>query len=208
MKRLHFKVHPFDSAIFFRRVGANLTVAGTHVDDILIAGKQTDLDQVQEQLDKTYGVKKQLGPDLTYLGLQFQRKEGILVVHQGDYEADTLASLPANYGIVDEPTPTISSAEFWTSSDKASPLSAAEKETFSSILHKIMFLASRTRPELTLATSFLSKRKDHATEQDKSILDGFDWLRGQPFCSFASTKSTFRHIHTYIHIYTTIYICI
>lgn len=170
MKKLNFKVHPFDFAIFFRRVGTNLTVAGTHVDDILIAGKDVDLDNVQAQLEATYGVKKQLGPNLTYLGLQFERKEGILVVHQGDYEADTLTSLPANYAIVDEATPTISSSEFWTSSDKACPLSAAEKDTFSSILHKIMFLASRTRPELTLATSFLSKRKDTATEQDKSKL--------------------------------------
>ena len=170
MKKMHFKVHPFDSAIFFKRVGTNLTVAGTHVDDILIAGKVADLDQVQEHLDQTYGVKKQLGPDFTYLGLQFQRQDGILVVHQGDYEADTLASLPASYSIANESTPTISSAEFWTSSDKACPLSAAEKEIFSSILHKIMFLASRTRPELTLATSFLAKRKDQATEQDKAKL--------------------------------------
>jgi hypothetical protein len=33
-----------------------------------------------------------------------------------------------------------------------------------------MFLASRTRPELALGTSFLSKRKDHATDHDKAKL--------------------------------------
>lgn len=32
-------------------------------------------------------------------------------------------SAAANYAIVDEATPTISSSEFWTSSDKACPLS-------------------------------------------------------------------------------------
>ena len=174
MKKLKFKVHPYDTAIFYRRLGSNLTVAGTHVDDILLAGHPTDLQEVETYLDTKYGIKRQQGTSLTYLGLQLDwRTEGtaeVLHIHQTDYEEQILKNLPPNYIIKDEDNPTGGSVDFWKTSEKATKLSATEKDNFNSILHKVMFLASRTRPELALGTSFLSKRKDQATDHDKAKL--------------------------------------
>lgn len=74
------------------RVGVREGITTGH--DILLAGQPKELDLLESQLDTKYGIKRQQGPHLQYLGLQFDwRKEGtsdVLHIHQTEYEEQIL----------------------------------------------------------------------------------------------------------------------
>lgn len=170
-----YKVHPYDAAIFYKGQGESLSIAGTHVDDILAIGSTKSISKLGEKLDTLYGIKSQQGPHMEYLGMIINttttQGKRTVHLHQKPYESQLLTDLPPSFQkLKKQETPTITGPEFWNEDPSATRLPKSEQTDFISILHKLMFLATRTRPEIAVATSFLSTRKDGPNETDKKKL--------------------------------------
>lgn len=165
-----FRPNPFDSAIFFRLDEGGLSIIAAHVDDLLITSwSEKAATKLLQTLDKKYGLRTQCGPHLKYVGVDIDIEVGKdgrknIFLHQSEYEKELLATLPA---LKPEDLPTITDKQnFWKSPASATPLQGAEKAAYVSLLHKALFLSTRTRPSIGLVVSFLTSRKEVASTDD------------------------------------------
>ena len=154
--RLGFQVTDADKCCFTRGTGDDMLLLCSHVDDLLIVGKNNALLKFKEEITKEYDINIEQGYKHSYIGLDIKknRASGVICIGQAGYKRQVLkrfehllsevrydGKLPCSQDILDEPDP----------NDEA-----VDRSDYLSIVMSIMYLSRFTRPDLAFATAMLS----------------------------------------------------
>ena len=163
-----FVINPVDQCVFNRISsidGSQITI-GLHVDDGLVTCTNKDeMNLLMSQIQSEFDITIHEGPIVEYLGIKidFSNDEAKLLMPNyikeilRDNSITTFATTPASNNLFDV--------------DEASPLlSTKPKEKFHSTVASLLYLATRTRPDIMLPVTFLCSRVSIATEQDHKKL--------------------------------------
>ena len=158
--KLNFQLLPGDRCCFTRGVNNEMIILCSHVDDLLVIGKQTQLNIFCDEIVKEYKINIQLGAKHSYLGLDIHqclatfrvsvsqsgfRKEICNRFSEDIYNCKGPANVPCVDTIIDTNKP----------SDLLSDLSRTH---YMSIVMSLMYLARFTRPDIAFAVSILSTK--------------------------------------------------
>ena len=146
-----------------------------YVDDFLTIGKSTAIDTFRDNLTLAYGkLKEKRGNQISYLGMNITRKEnGDIVVDQrgyvekilNEYEVTGHASLyPATSNLMHS---------------DCHDSSTVEEDDYLSLVMKLMFVATRTRPDILFPTVVLATRsKTHLKIDYDRLIKILKYLNG------------------------------
>ena len=165
-----FAINPQDICVFNRtEADGSQTTLTLHVDDLFVTAKtETHIDTFFEQLLQRYPTLSiQRGRVIDYLGMTFDFQEpGKVRVTMKQYVNELLDFCEPLDGEADTPArPNLFKVD--THSDN---LTGVDKEYFHSATAKLLYLGKRVRPDILTAVSFLVKRVQKPTVQDKQKL--------------------------------------
>jgi hypothetical protein len=165
LSKLGFHVISADKCCFIRGENDAQIILVSHVDDLLIIGKQPALIKFKREIEGIYNINIQEGKKHSYLGMDIQQCPATykVSVSQSGYRQEVVnrfndliiqykdsAKVPCTQDIVDPPPSTL----------------LTDRIPFLSIVYSIMFLARFTRPDLAFATAMLSTRSSAPTRAD------------------------------------------
>ena len=132
----------------------NKAVILVYVDDLAIFAKNKEtLDEVIGLLAGRYEIKN-LGEVRKFLGVEFERRDGRWRIHQASY----IEALAKHYGLEETRRVLIPlDAGIALMSDRKAEIGVAETTRYRSLIGALMFLASRTRPDIQFAVTCLSQ---------------------------------------------------
>jgi hypothetical protein len=160
-----------DPCVFYKCEGEDRIIIGLHVDDgIHVATSQRMIDELISKLEGKYGkISHVQGRNLSFLGLKIiQSETGEIKVSQPGYVDEILSDLqtgsavsPATRNILDDTS--------------TSP--AVNQSSYLSKVMKLMYLATKSRPDLLFATSFLASKSSRPTQKDEqSVMRIYSYL--------------------------------
>lgn len=164
-----FEQNPYDLCVFNRGSIEKQCSVYVYVDDLMITCVDPKLArQTAALLAKVYKtVKIREGPQHSYLGMDFDyTKRGKCSITMKGFVEDLLRGCKVK-GIASSPA----APNLFELDEESLPLKEDQRKEFHSIAAKLLYLAKRVRPDILLATSFLSTRVTVATDQDKRKLD-------------------------------------
>ena len=165
LSKLGFHVISADKCCFIRGEGDIQVILASHVDDLLIIGKQPALAKFKRDIEAIYNINIQEGKKHSYLGMDIQQCPATykVSVSQSGYRQEVVSrfselisqykdsvKVPCTQEIVDPSPSTL----------------LIDRIPFLSIVYSIMFLARFTRPDLAFATAMLSTRSSAPTRAD------------------------------------------
>ena len=153
-----------------------------HVDDCVISDKNEDyVDKVMDEIEMEFGeVTKKRGKILNYVGMtfSFEEEKKVKVTMKG-YIEDVLKFVEdrENFkGIAPDPA---RADLFEIDSENCEELLKEEKEFFHTLTAKLLYLGKRVRPDILVATAFLSKRVQSPTVYDMGkLIRVIQYIRG------------------------------
>ena len=164
-----------DKCIFYKTKGKDKIIFGLHVDDkIYISTSQYLVDEFLTSLEKRFGtVTHNTGDVLSFLGLRIirNRQTGEITVDQPAYLNDLVDDIP-DYRLPTSPVSReiIQRSEFGESVDS---------KVYTSRVMKLMYLATKTRPDVLFGVSTLASRTSDPKQIDMHQLDRiYKYLRG------------------------------
>ena len=165
-KERNFRVSDVDTCLFFRRKEGKLTIVSIYVDDLIIAAdKNQDIDDLVLDLKAKFKIKE-LGSLNFYLGIKIKRNDTVMQLSQDAYKMKILKKFEKyRYGKGRAP---ISKVLEKNKAEKR----RQEDYPFQQILGSLMYLSTSTRPDITFAISFLSRRMKNPVEFDEKMLSG------------------------------------
>ena len=138
-----------------------------YVDDFLTIGKSIAIDLFRDNLTRAYGkLKEKRGNHISYLGMNITRQDnGDIVVDQRGYVEKILNE----YQVTDHVSRYPASGNLMHSDSHDS--STVDEDEYLSLVMKLMFVATRTRPDILFPTVVLATRsKQHIkTDYDRLI---------------------------------------
>jgi len=145
--------------------GSQCTI-GLHVDDGLVTcTSKEELSLLMSQLRAEFEITSHEGPTIDYLGMKI------------DFMNDTCELIMSNYIkelLKDSSINTISStpaaSDLFDIDESSAKLTEDRAEKFHSIVASLLYLATRTRPDILLPVVFLCSRVTISTEQDSKKL--------------------------------------
>jgi hypothetical protein len=187
-----FRMNSYDKCIFYKRHNGDNIVLTLHVDDVLVSSTtHLGADYCSSILKRSFSaINESSGADLEYLGIKIQRgRDGVLITMPG-YTQDCIQAFSKHdrVGTYNSPCDT----NLFVVDNDSPPLSAASAEAFHSIVAKVLYLATKVRPDLTTAVSFLCSRVQKSTNEDwkklkrvisylaTTVNHGILYSRGQP----------------------------
>lgn len=157
--------HPCESArcLYSKRLGdGRFHYLLCYVDDFLsIAPPENHNTDFMAKCFTNYTVNR--GPELEYLSIKIEVKENHVFVSQPGYAAKIVEE--AGAGAL-EPSSLPYQANLFDPTPDSPPLEPAEAKLFVKVAMMINYLATRTRPDLKLATAFLTTRLRDPTRAD------------------------------------------
>ena len=177
LNRAGYTTSQNDRGVFFKTMGKDRKCAiAIHVDDLLVASTHKDLlDQLLAILTETYldiNVQRD-SKQLFYLGMQLDLRydEGAIFVSQPGFIKDILAAHPVSRTSVYPATD-----DLFKCSDTGDPVNVTD---YASRLMKLNYLAKRTRPDISLAVSFLATKMTKPDHHDDAKLTRvYEYLSG------------------------------
>ena len=175
LKKLGFNQSQNDSCVYTKSENNNIFIIAVYVDDLILASKSMDdLRSLKSALKLEYKMKD-LGKLEYFLGVNVYQESNKIFIHQATYTK----SLIVKYGF--EHANSVS-----TPADKSSILDQAsddsnlfDVETYQSAVGSLLYLCTRTRPNITYAVcnvaKFCSKPSSDHWSAVKRI---FRYLRG------------------------------
>ena len=178
-----YEVNPYDPCVF-NRIGTNgkQTTVVIYVDDILATSEENcDLEELAAAMEaeyKTISVKR--GDIHEYLGMLFEfRKSGAkgkVFVSMEKYTIELLDDLCV-FTTSDDPA----ASTLFDIRDDSPLLGETQRELFHRTVAQLLYLATRTRPDILLPVIFLTTRVNIATKDDQRKLNRvLTYLRGEP----------------------------
>jgi len=168
LKSIGFECNPLDKCVFNKVVDDTQCTMCLHVDDLLVTCEQEAIiESVYGQLQEHYkDVKIQRGTKLSYLGMTLDLSQvGKTKCTMEGYIADLL-EICGTTGKATSPA-----AENLFERDDSDPLSEDRRESFHSLVAKLLYLAKRVRPDLLVSVSYIATRVRCATEKDHHKLE-------------------------------------
>jgi hypothetical protein len=159
LKEMGYKQLFSDGCIFAK---ATTTIA-IYVDDLLIAsGSTAERDELIAGLEAEFGkMKKQFGKKLKYRGLDILRNKNHLEISQRECIMEITKLLRLN-----EKTATVPCSRTFMERPADHVLLGKDKDLFGSVVAKLTWLASQSRPDIKLATSVLARASSSPTAAD------------------------------------------
>lgn len=126
-----------------------------YVDDILLAGPQEYISQMKQELMKLYHMKD-LGKMSLFLGMQIERHQNQIRIHQNRYVEKLLGrfGMSSSHGIT---TPLSVKIDLHESRENEKTLDFDDRKQYQAIVGGLMYLMTATRPDLAFTLSRLSK---------------------------------------------------
>ena len=175
LKKLGFTQNPYDACLLNKVVDGEQVTVIVYVDDVKISSKNKKL--VDDTLQGLREVYKTLtvteGAVHEYLGIKIDHStpgQAVLSMVKmvkevvNDYEfknGEKVANSPASNDLFHSST----------SEDVDQPLEDKERETFHSVVAKLLYIAKRTRPDVLTAVSYLTTRVKEPNVGDQARLD-------------------------------------
>ncbi len=156
LKTLGFKISDIEPCAFFKD---NCWII-TYVDDIIIMSTSEQVESsIITALEKPFGkLQTQYGPSYSFLGLSMCREEHGLLINQSGY----LDKITSEVSVSNTKYPHRNKP---TDSDNEEIVSDETRRAYKSLIMKIMFLATRTRPDVMYNTAILAT-KNNPTKRD------------------------------------------
>ena len=181
LKTVGFVANPVDQCVFNRQSekGEQTTVC-FHVDDGMATSTDLrDLKLLEQQMRSEYGdeLKITYGKSHEYLGMALDIKDTYCEMTMANYIND-LVNDNGGFGQRIHQSPA-SDKLFTTMETK--PLSENDREHFHRTVARLLYLATRVRPDILLAVTYLCSRVTKATASDKVKLNRvIGYLAGTP----------------------------
>jgi hypothetical protein len=156
---LGFQRSNFEHAVYFRGSGDHRLVVGVYVDDLVIAGgNSNDIDKFKQQMKSKFQMSD-LGLLHYYLGLEVTQSEAGITVCQSAYAAKILESAGL-VGCNTSHTP----MEQRLKLSKQSSAPAADPTRYRSIVGSLRYLVN-SRPDLAYAVGYVSRFMEKPTTE-------------------------------------------
>lgn len=173
LKKLNYVVNKQDICVFNRKEkdDSQSTIC-IFVDDLLVTAKSEDIiDSLIEELSLIYGKFGKLdihrGRKLSYIGMTFDfEQKGKCIVSMDGYINELLEECKHIEGLASTPA----KSDLFRIDETSEPLDEKGKNDFHSLVAKVLYPAKRVRDDLLTATSFLSRRVQRPTVQDREKL--------------------------------------
>ena len=181
LKTVGFETNPVDQCVFNRRSekGEQTSVC-FHVDDGMATSTDLkDLKLFEQQLRSEYGegLKITYGKSHEYLGMALNIKDSYCEMTMSKYIEDIVKD---NGGFDQRIHHSPASDKLFTTIE-TKPLSEHDREHFHKTVARLLYLATRVRPDILLAVTYLCSRVTKATASDKVKLNRvIGYLAGTP----------------------------
>jgi len=191
-----FKTNPYDRCVFNKDFNGNQCTAIVHVDDLKISC--VDPQALEDTLNELIRVYKKLtvsrGDAHCYLGMDLQYSPGKVKVDMSCMVKEIIEEF--------EPTSTFktpAAQHLFEINPNGIPLSKKDKESFHSMVAKLLYLAKRGRPDVLLPVSFLTTRVQHPDEDDaKKLQRIIGYLKATPDMVLTIGANDIYQIQSYI----------
>lgn len=176
LMKLGYKQNEHDVCVLNKNVGDDQSTLMIHVDDIKILSKiPGEIDLVYNALVKAFGnVTIHKGPVVNYLGMTFDYTvAGQVRVTMLGYELDLTkewCEATKDFKIAASSAVSPATNAIFEKGD-GEMLSTAKRKLYHSFVMKVAYLAKRTRPEISVCTSYLSTQVTCPNENDFLKLD-------------------------------------
>ena len=165
-----------DKCLYFRKDGAKITYALVYVDDILFIGNDANFraTSIQRITEKFLTISRQPLNEVVFLGMHIKKHlNGDITIDQESYVADLLQE----YNITttsDKPCSANITNEHPVSSNLL-----ADPSAYRSLNMQLLYLATRTRPDILFPTTILATRSKSPTIVDyERLLKILQYLNG------------------------------
>ena len=183
LESIGFAVNPVDQCVFNRTVNGKQCTVTLHVDDLLVMSQcKEDTEWLVAKLKQQYGeVKHCTDHDMSYIGMHINVQDGKAVVSMRAYLEGVLEETGTTGGTA---SPATASLFIEKSEQKLGKRDAAE---FHTVVAKLLYLATRVRPDILLSIAYLATRVKDPTQDDKQKL-------GRVLKYLAATKNQDLHL--------------
>lgn len=170
LSKIGFMKCPHDECVFqLERENEKKIIIGLYVDDLWVM-THNDKDRVwiMDQLkSRVRGMTINHGPIQNYLGMEFDfRVEDEVYISNRGYIQEILRA-NGTTGTVNTPA----TPDLFKINEKMQKSNDFQQELIRSTVYKLLFLSSRTRPDIATAVNFLCTRTNRYTLEDKSKLN-------------------------------------
>ena len=140
---------PGDEAFYYRhdKMGNLDGMISTHVDDFILAGRERFIEEITERVKIKLDISKMEDLVFRFTGIDVKKTEGGIEISMNDY-AGSLEKINVRDGKADE------------------PLTREEIKVFRKYVGKLNWLASNTRPDLSVYAMDLARRQKKAVLRD------------------------------------------
>ena len=167
LESIGFVANTVDQCVFNRTANGNQCTVTLHVDDLLVMSQdKSDTVWLVEQLKKQYGeVKYCDDSDMSYIGMHVSVADGKAVISMKAY-LDGVLEEAAVAGRAASPA---TSSLF--SQSETQKLSRKETASFHSVVAKLLYLATRVRPDILLSVAYLATKVKSPTHEDQQKVE-------------------------------------
>jgi len=164
--KMGFVPNDVDKCVFNRGQGATRCSLVVFVDDILALSESTqELNDVIDKLKAEFeDVKAEHSTDFSYLGMRIQMEAGKVRIGMEGYIQELMRETGTDRGVK-----TPATASLFEDGD-GTVLTAKERERFHAIVAKLLYLATRVRPETLTTVVYLCTRVKEPTTVDQAKL--------------------------------------
>ena len=160
--KLGFVMNAKDACVFnLVRNGVQLSLL-FHVDDVLMTSvKNENIIWLQSAIKSQFlEIKEQNGDNITYLGMQLESLEGgSLKISMNNLLSELIVGRTRN-------PPTPANENLFVINDGSGELDNAGKQSFHSLVAKLLYLSRMVRPDIAVAVAYLTTRVKSPNQND------------------------------------------
>jgi hypothetical protein len=160
-----FTANPYDPCVMNKKIRGSQCTIAWHVDDIKISHKkQSVLEEVLDYLQGIYGeLSITRGTRHTFVGMDLEFGNGKVEISMDSYLREAIEAFPEE---IKDKVASPAADHLYTVNENGKRLPEDRRECFHHIVAKLLFVATRARPDLQLTISFLTSRCSKADEDD------------------------------------------
>jgi len=161
-----YELNPYDQCIFRKNNGDNEIIIIIYVDDLFISSNSDELAEeiIKRLTDKYKEIKINYGNEHSYLGMNFKFDNKKVNITMPGYIDNLLRD-----NNITKKSPTPADVDLFKITDEQM-LPIQEQKEIHTTIAKLLYLATRARPDLLLVVNFLSTRVNKFTSEDKKKL--------------------------------------
>ena len=175
LKSLGFKQSISDQCIYIKSDGNDILVVAVYVDDIIVGGQcKKHIDEIKYKLSLKFSIKD-MGELHHFLGVKIIQSEDGIWIGQPSFIEDLLMKFDMkDCKPVDTPAdPSIKLKKLFSNDDKV------DREKYQSAIGCLIYLSTRTRPDITYAVGAVAKYAEQPGKQHWTAVKRiFRYLKG------------------------------